>query len=131
MFAEDTASSKRSIKLSACGDNSSTGENYTFGSLGANNDNFEASLTFRMLGKGGTVEKDYVIDLTSAFKDSAASSMSTTFVNFNIIDSVSGENIREEFIEFAKRYVVDAELTVSPGDGSTFTCTSYESYSFR
>ena len=134
MFAEDDEtydSKKRSIMLSACGDNTETGECYSFTSLGVNNDNFEASLTFRMLDGGGFIEKDYVIDLTSAFKDSASSSMSTTYVNFNIIDSRSGENVREEFIEYAKRYVVDVELTVKPGDGSTFTRTSYESYSFR
>ena len=132
LFAEDNASySKRSIMLSACGDSTETGENYTFTSLGVNNNDFEASLTFRMLGKGGTIVKDYFIDLTSAFKNSASSSMSTTNVNFNIIDARSGENLREEFIELARRYVVDAELTIAPGDGSTFTRTSYESYSFR
>lgn len=131
LFAEDTATTKRSIMLSACGDSTETGENYTFTSLGVNNDTFEASLALRLLSKGGNVEKTYVIDLASSFKENASKSMSTTNVNFNIIDSSSGENVREEFIELARRYVVDAELTIAPGDGSTFICTSYESYSFR
>lgn len=134
LLAEDdvTASyDKRSIKLSACGDSTETGENYTFTSLGVNNDNFEASLALRILSKDGNVEKEYVIDLTSSFKENASSSMSTTNVNFNLIDSSSGENVREEFLDLARRYVIDAELTIAPGDGTTFTCTSYESYSFR
>ena len=132
MVDPNQSSKPRSILLIACGDNTSTSENYTFPTLGVNNENFEASLNLRLLSKGGALEKEYNIDLVSALRAmSATSSMRTTNVEFDFIDTISGEDKADEFVELSKRYVVDAKLTIAPGDGSSFVCTSYKSYSFR
>jgi hypothetical protein len=125
----------RAIRLHACGERGTNPdnlyENYTFTTLGVNNDGFEANLTITLLSKAGTIEKTYNIDLTSALKAKATSSLSTTTANFDFVDTITGEDKSDEFIELAKRYIADAELTVYPGDGSSFVCTGYESYSFR
>lgn len=123
------------IGFSACGERGlnpdNLYENYTFTTLGVNEENFAATLTFRLLGKGGTVVKEYVIDIAQALKAKATSSITTTNVEFEFIDTISGEDKRAEFIEESKRYVVDVELSITPAGGTPFTCTSYESYSFR
>lgn len=132
MVDPNQSSNPRSILLNACGDNTSTGENYTFQTLGINNDNFEASLSLKLLSKGNVVEKEYVIDLVSSLRTmSSTSSMRTTYVEFSFIDSISGEDKAEEFVELSKRFVIDATLTIAPGDGSSFIRSSYTSYSFR
>ena len=69
--------------------------------------------------------------LIAGWKPDADFSMYINYVDFEFIDSITGVDKREEFIEQSKRYVVDVELSVSPGDGTTFICTRYESYSFR
>lgn len=124
-----------SISLSACGERGTNpdnvDENYTFIALGVNEDNFAALLSFRLLSKGGTIEKEYTINLVSYLQNKATSSMTVTDVEFEFIDVESGEDKREEFIELSKRYVVDVELTITPPGGTPFVCTSYESYSFR
>ena len=106
-------------------------ENYTFTTLGVNEDNFEALLSFKLLSKGGNLEKEYTINVVPYLKNNATKSMTTTNVEFEFIDVASGEDKREEFIELSKRYVVDATLTITPPGGTTFVCKGYESYSFR
>ena len=127
--------SSRSITLNGCGERGTNPdnlyENYTYTTFGVNNDDFEAHLTINLLSKGGTIEKRYKIDLTSALKAVATSSMSTTNANFDFYDTITQEDKSDEFIELAKRYVADAELTVSLGNEISFSCLSYESYSFR
>ena len=126
--------SSRSIMLHGCGERGTNpdnlDENYTYTTLGVNNEGFEAVLELRLLSKAGTIEKEYNIDLASAFKAKASSSTSSS-VNFDFIDIISGEDKNDEFVELAKRYVCDAKLSIRPGDGTSFECTSYESYSFR
>ncbi len=126
--------SSRSIRISGCGQMGDDYKNYLFSHLGVNNDDFEALLNFRLLKREGdttAIEKQYTIDLTSALKTVADSSMTTTSAHFEFIDILTGLDKSDEFIELSKRYVVDVKLSVSIGDGTTFECTSYESYSFR
>lgn len=128
-------SSNPRIRLSACGERGlnpdNLYENYTFTTLGVNEDGFAATLTFRLLGKGGTAVKEYVIDIAQALKAKATSSLTTTDVEFEFIDTNTGVDKHVEFVEQSKRYVVDVSLTVTPAGATPFTCTSYESYSFR
>jgi hypothetical protein len=128
-------SSNPRIRLSACGERGlnpdNLYENYTFTTLGVNEEGFAATLTFRLLSKGGTVVKEYVIDIAQALKAKATSSLTTTDVEFEFIDINTGVDKHAEFVEQSKRYVVDVTLTVTPLGATPFTCTSYESYSFR
>lgn len=122
------------FSLSACGERGTNPdnlyENYTFTTLGVNEDGFEATMTFKLLDRSG-IAKRYVIDLAQALKAKATSSMSVTNVEFEFIDTITGVDKHAEFIEESKRYVVEVTLNITPADGTPFICTSYEFYSFR
>lgn len=121
------------VSLSACGERGTNPdnlyENYTFTTLGVNEDDFEATMTFKLLDRSG-IAKRYIIDLAQALKAKATSSMSVTNVEFEFIDTITGVDKHEEFVEESKRYVVEVTLNIS-SNGLPFTCTSYEFYSFR
>lgn len=123
------------LRISACGTRGANPdnlyENYTYTTLGVNEDNFQATLTFKLLSRGGQIEKKYTIDIVSYLQSNATKTMWITNVSFEFIDTNTGVDKREEFIEQSKRYVVDVELSITPASGTSFVCKSYESYSFR